>query len=103
MLITAANSTVGLAAIQIARTAGAIQICTAEKLLRPVLEAGADAVIVMQSEDLAQGLAAAAPNGIDAVFDAVDEPQVAVTAVAIRPRGTIVIHGGPSNEPTQFR
>ncbi|WP_299362129.1 hypothetical protein [uncultured Paracoccus sp.] len=39
---------------------------------------------------------------IDAAFDAVDGPQVAVTAETIRLRGTIVIHGAPSNEPTQF-
>lgn len=104
VLITAANSTVGLAAIQIARAAGAIPICTVltESLRRPVEEAGAEAVIVMESEGLAQGLAAAAPNGIDAAFDAVGGPQVADIAEATRPRGTIVIHGALSNEPTPF-
>lgn len=104
VLITAANSTVGLAAIQIARTAGAIPICTVltESQRLAVQEAGADAVIVMESEDFAQGLAAAAPEGIDAAFDAVGGPQVATIAEAIRPRGIIVIHGALSNEPTPF-
>ncbi len=104
VLITAANSTVGLAAIQIARMAGAIPICTVltENLRQPILEAGADAVIAMESEDLAQGLEAAAQDGIDAAFDAVGGPQVADIAEAMRPRGTIVIHGALSNEPTPF-
>lgn len=104
VLITAANSTVGLAAIQIVRAVGAIPVCTVltESLRRPVVEAGAEAVIVVESEDLAQGLAAAAPNGLDATFDAVGGPQVADIAEATRPRGTIVIHGALSNEPTPF-
>lgn len=104
VLITAANSTVGLAAIQIARAAGAVPICTVltENLRRPVLEAGAEAVIVMESESLAEGLTAAAPEGIDAAFDAVGGPQVAEIAEAVQPRGTIVIHGALSPEPTPF-
>lgn len=104
VLITAANSTVGLAAIQIARTVGAYPIATvlSESLRQPVLEAGAEAVIVMESEDLAQGLARAAPDGIDAAFDAVGGPQVAQIAEAMRPRGTIVIHGALSPDQTPF-
>lgn len=104
VLITAANSTVGLAAIQIARAAGAIPICTVltENLRQPLLKAGAYAVIVLDNEVLAQGLAAAAPDGIDAAFDAVGGPQVTDIAEATRPRGTIVIHGALSNEPTPF-
>ncbi len=104
VLITAANSTVGLAAIQIARAVGAFPIATvlSESLRQPVLEAGAGAVIVMESEDLAQGLAWASPVGIDAAFDAVGGPQVAQIAEAMRPRGSIVIHGALSPEPTPF-
>lgn len=104
VLITAANSTVGLAAIQITRAAGAIPICTVltENLRQPLQAAGAAAVIVMESEDFTRSLAATAPDGIDAAFDAVGGPQVADIAEAIRPRGTIVIHGALSNEPTPF-
>lgn len=104
VLITAANTTVGLAAIQIARAAGAVPIGTVltEDLRRPVLEAGAEAVIALESEDLAQGLARAAPEGIDAALDAVGGPQVVTIAEATCPRGTIVIHGALSNEPTPF-
>ncbi len=104
VLITAANSTVGLAAIQIARTAGALPICTVlnERMRKPVQEAGAEAVIVMECESLADRLAAAAPEGIDVAFDAVGGPQVAEIAEATRSRGTIVIHGALSPEPTPF-
>ena len=104
VLITAANSTVGLAAIQIARAARAVPICTVltENLRRPVREAGAEAVIVMENESLSEGLKAAAPEGIDAAFDAVGGPQVAEIAECTRPRGTIVIHGALSSEQTPF-
>lgn len=104
VLITMANTTVGLAAIQIARAAGAIPIGTVltENLRRPVQEAGAEAVIVLEGEDLSQGLARTAQDGIDAAFDAVGGLQVIAIAEATRPRGTIVIHGALSNEPTPF-
>ncbi|HWL56596.1 MAG TPA: zinc-dependent alcohol dehydrogenase family protein [Paracoccus sp. (in: a-proteobacteria)] len=104
VLITAANTTVGLAAIQIARAVGAIPIGTVltENLREPVQQAGAEAVIVMESANLAQGLRQSAPDGIDAAFDAVGGPQVADIAGAMRPGGTIVIHGALSNEPTPF-
>lgn len=104
VLITAANTTVGLAAIQIVRATGAIPIGTVltENLRLPVQDAGAGAVIVLENEDLAQGLARAAPDGIDAAFDAVGGPQVTDIAEATRERGTIVIHGALSNEATPF-
>lgn len=104
VLITAANTTVGLAAIQIARAAGAIPIGTVlkESMRLPVQEAGAESVIVMENTDFSQGLAQAAPNGIDAAFDAVGGPDVTHIAEAMRERGTIVIHGALSNEPTPF-
>lgn len=104
VLITAANTTVGLAAIQIARAAGAIPIGTVlkESLRLPVEDAGAEAVIVTERETLAKGLARIAPDGIDAAFDAVGGPQVTEIAEATRPFGTIVIHGALSSEPTPF-
>lgn len=104
VLITAANATVGLAAIQIARAAGAIPIGTVlkESLRLPVEEAGAEAVIVTERETLAKGLARMAPGGIDVAFDAVGGPQVTEIAEATRPFGTIVIHGALSPEPTPF-
>lgn len=104
VLITAANTTVGLAAIQIARAAGAIPIGTVltENLRLPVEQAGAESVIVMENEVLAQALARAAPDGIDAAFDAVGGPQVTNIAEAVRPHGSIVIHGALGNEPTPF-
>lgn len=104
VLITAANTTVGLAAIQIARAAGAIPIGSVlkESMRLAVQDAGAEAVIVMENESLAQGLLRLMPDGIDAAFDAVGGPQVIDIAEATRSRGTIIIHGALSNEPTPF-
>lgn len=104
VLITAANTTVGLAAIQICRSVGARPIATVlqEGMRQAVIDAGAGSVVVMDNEDLAQGLERAAPDGIDAAFDAVGGPQVTTIAEAMRPRGTIVVHGALSPEPTPF-
>ncbi|MDF3607870.1 zinc-dependent alcohol dehydrogenase family protein [Paracoccus sp. DMF-8] len=104
VLITAANTTVGLAAIQIARMVGAIPIATvlSESLHQPMLDAGAEGVIVAAREDLATGLARIAPEGVDLAFDAVGGPQVTEIATAMRPFGTIIIHGALSPDPTPF-
>lgn len=104
VLITAANTTVGLAAIQIIRAAGALPIGTVlhESMRQSVHEADAEEVIVVENETLAQGLARVAPEGIDAAFDAVGGPQITDIAEATRPHGIIVVHGALSNEPTPF-
>lgn len=104
IVITAANSTVGLAAIDIARAIGARPIATVlgEALREPMLHAGAEAVIVIDREDLGERLQEIAPEGIHAAFDAVGGPHVETLAQALRPHGTIVIHGALSPEPTPF-
>lgn len=104
VLITAANTTVGLAAIQIARTVGAVPIGTVllDSLREPLLQAGAEAVIVTTNEDLGQSLATIAPDGIHAAFDAVGGPQITAIAEAMLPRGTIILHGALSPDPTPF-
>ena len=109
ILITAASSSVGLTAIQIARTAGARPIATIlnESLRQPMIDAGAEAVIVSDHEDLVTRLAeitgdVAAGGGLHAAFDAVGGPQITCIAEAMRPFGTIIVHGALSPQPTPF-
>ncbi|BDT57049.1 alcohol dehydrogenase [Massilia varians] len=102
--ITAASSSVGLAAIQIARRVGArpIAITLTSAKREALLAAGAEAVISTTEESLDERLRALAPDGLQCVFDAVGGPQVAVLADAMARRGTIVVHGALSPEPTPF-
>lgn len=102
--ITAASSSVGLAAIQVARQAGArpIAITLTSAKREALFKAGAEAVVSTNEEPLDERLRALAPEGIQCVFDAVGGPQVAVFADAMARRGTIVVHGALSPEPTPF-
>ena len=104
VLITAASSAVGLAAIQIAQAVGARPIATilGETLRPAMLDAGAQAVIT-DREDMAlrlQDITGGA--GLSAAFDAVGGPQVTAIAEAMQPRGAIVIHGALSPAPTPY-
>lgn len=105
VLITAASSAVGLTAIQIARAAGARPIATVlgDDMREPMLKAGAEAVIVAGRDDLAAQLAGITDGeGLHAAFDAVGGPQITAIAGAMRPHGTIVVHGALSPDPTPF-
>jgi NADPH:quinone reductase len=88
VLITAASSSVGLAAIQIARAAGARVLATtrgADK--KPfLLAAGADHVIVTDEEDLAERvMAITGGNGARVAFDPVAGPFLEKIAEAAAP------------------
>lgn len=104
VLITAASSSVGIAAIQVARRVGARVLATTLTGAKrdTLLSAGAHAVIAMQEESLSERLAILAPDGLQCVFDAVGGPDVLTFAAAMSHGGTIVIHGALSNEPTLF-
>lgn len=104
VVITAASSSVGLAAIQIARQVGARPIAvtlTGDKR-DALLAAGAEAVISTSEERLPERLAALAPQGIQCAFDAVGGPQILDLAGAMARRGHIVVHGALSPEPTPY-
>ncbi|MCB4322000.1 zinc-dependent alcohol dehydrogenase family protein [Alcaligenes sp. 13f] len=102
--VTAASSSVGLAAIQIARLMGARVVATT--LTRDKHEAlqavGADIVIATREDALHKQLLATVPEGIDVVFDAVAGPDVMTWAQALRPGGRIVLHGALSSDETPF-
>ncbi len=90
VLITAASSSVGLAAIQIARHIGAIPVATTRgsgKRQR-LLDAGAAHVIVTDEEDLpARVKEITGGEGVRLAFDPVAGPGVETVALAIAPGG----------------
>jgi NADPH:quinone reductase-like Zn-dependent oxidoreductase len=105
ILVTAASSSVGLAAIAVANRIGAVPIATSRSHAKAgaLLDAGAKHVIATGEEDLvARAKELTGGRGLDVVFDAVAGPAVETMADAVRPDGTIVIHGRLSGEPTIF-
>ena len=103
VIITAASSSVALAAVQIVKAQGGTSIAvtrTAAKKER-ILALGADHVIVTEEEDLA-GRVAAITGGRNArvVFDPIGGPGVDALAQATATGGTIFIYGMLSGQPT---
>ncbi|WP_224387380.1 zinc-dependent alcohol dehydrogenase family protein [Pseudonocardia sp. ICBG1293] len=105
VLVTAASSSVGLAAIATANRIGAVPIATSRSRAKAqaLLDAGAAHVVATGEEDLVDRCREiTGGRGLDVVFDAVAGPAVETMADAVRPDGTIVIHGRLSGEPTVF-
>lgn len=103
VVITAASSSVGLAAIQIANRTGAIPIAITHgsgKRQR-LLDAGAAHVVVSSESDVAQSLIElTAGRGADMVFDAVAGPGIEALAEATAPNGILFVHGSLSGQHT---
>lgn len=103
--ITAASSSVGLAAIQIARLVGARPIAltrTSDKK-DSLLAAGAAHVIATSEEDVEAALQAQArPGGVRVVLDPVGGPLFAPLTAAMSQGGLLLEYGGLSPEPTPF-
>ncbi|MHC2462946.1 zinc-dependent alcohol dehydrogenase family protein [Bradyrhizobium embrapense] len=105
VVITAASSSVGLAAIQIANRIGAIPIAvtrTSAKV-QALREAGAAHVIASAEEDLQSRLEQiAGPNGVRVVLDPVGGPVFMPLTSAMAHGGILIEYGGLSEEPTPF-
>jgi NADPH:quinone reductase-like Zn-dependent oxidoreductase len=105
VIITAASSSVGLAAIQLAKGEGAIAIATTRtSKKRDELRAlGADHVIATEEEDLPKRAAEITEGkGARVVFDPVAGPYIETLAAAAAPGGIIFEYGGLSMQPTPF-
>src|SRR5262249_36399905 len=103
VVIPAASSSVGLAAIQIANKVGAVPIAlTRGRAKRQDLrDAGAAHVIASEEQDLAKEILAITSNkGARVVFDPVGGPTLAKLAQATAKLGIIFIYGALSTEPT---
>ncbi len=105
VLITAASSSVGLAAIQIVKAAGGVAIATTRGADKKafLLVAGADHVIVTDEEDLVErGMALTAGKGARLVFDPVAGPVLEQLAAVTAPGGIIFEYGALAPHPTPF-
>ncbi|WP_192254605.1 zinc-dependent alcohol dehydrogenase family protein [Mesorhizobium silamurunense] len=104
VVITAASSSVGLAAIQIAKMIGAVPIAVTRTSAKTtaLLDAGTAYVVTSQEEDLEARLREIAPEGVRVVLDAVGGPIFTPLAAAMSRGGILLEYGGLSSEPTPF-
>lgn len=105
VLITAASSSVGLAAIQITKSAGALAIATTRGADKKqfLLDAGANHVIVTDEEDLAKSvMTITSGHGANIIFDPVGGPLLESLADAAAPGAMIFEYGALSTAPTTF-
>lgn len=96
VVITAASSSVGIAAIQIARAEGATVIATTRRSDKKAVLAGygADHVVATEEEDLpARVMDITAGAGARVIFDPVAGPLLATLCGACAPYGTIYEYG----------
>jgi len=105
VLITAAASSVGLAAIEIANSIGAIPIATTRNDSKeaPLQKAGARFVVNTKNQDWVEKVRAiTAGEGVELAFDPVGGPELERVAQTMRSQGTIFEYGALSPEPTPF-
>lgn len=103
VLIPAASSSVGIAAIEIARLIGATPIALTRKedKREALLRLGAAHVIVTEKQDLvAEVKRLTNGKGARVAFDPVGGPTVARLVAALAPRGILFQYGALSREPT---
>lgn len=105
VVITAASSSVGLAAIQIANSIGAtaIGVTRTPAKKQALLDAGAAHVVVLAEEDIAARLnEIAGKDGVRVVFDPIGGPIFEPLTAAMSRGGILIEYGGLSSEPTPF-
>jgi NADPH:quinone reductase-like Zn-dependent oxidoreductase len=105
VVIPAASSSVGLAAIQIVNDAGGVSIAATRttKKRQELMDLGANHVIATEEEDLpARVKEITGGGGARLIFDPVGGPYVATLAEAAASGGTIFEYGGLSMQPTPF-
>jgi len=105
VIITAASSSVGLAAIQIVNSLGAVSIAATRTDAKrdALLRAGARHVLATQQQDLAKEvMRLTAGKGARLAFDPVGGPGVEALAAAASEGGTIFLYGALAAEPTPF-
>jgi NADPH:quinone reductase-like Zn-dependent oxidoreductase len=103
--ITAASSSVGLAAIQIANRIGAVPVALTRTCAkwRALRDAGAAQIVGSDEENIRARLAEiAGSKGVRVVFDAVGGPAFEPLTAAMSPGGILIAYGGLSPEPTPF-
>jgi NADPH:quinone reductase-like Zn-dependent oxidoreductase len=105
VIITAASSSVGIAAIQVANRLGAIAIATTRTSAKreALLAAGAAHVIVTDEQDLvAEVMRITGGKGAQLAVDPVGGPGVETLAAALGPNGILVPYGVLDDKPTPY-
>ncbi|MEV3927128.1 zinc-dependent alcohol dehydrogenase family protein [Actinomadura coerulea] len=105
VVLNAASSSVGLAAIHVADRVGATPIALTRTAAKKeaLLKEGAAEVIVTGSDGVAgRVLAATGGRGAEFVFDAVAGPGVTDLARLVAPGGSLLVYGALSGEPTPY-
>ncbi|MFC5863961.1 zinc-dependent alcohol dehydrogenase family protein [Acidicapsa dinghuensis] len=105
VIVTAASSSVGIAAFQIAKIVGATVIATTrgKAKRKALLENGADHVVVTDDEDLVARVMEIT-NGVGArvVFDPVGGPSFIPLTESMARGGILLEYGALSTDPTPF-
>lgn len=105
VIVTAASSSVGIAAFQIARSVGATVIATSRTSAKrhALLDAGAHHVIATEEEDtVARVMEITNGNGARVVFDPVGGPAFEPLTASMARGGILFEYGALSTEPTPF-
>lgn len=105
VIIPAASSSVGIAAIQLCNWAGAIPIAATRTSAKAqaLKAAGAAHVVATEEEDLvARVMEITGGKGARCAFDPVGGPYVDTLARALAARGILFIYGGLSGQPTPY-
>jgi NADPH:quinone reductase-like Zn-dependent oxidoreductase len=103
LVIPAASSSVGLAAIQIANRVGAtpIALTRTSSKRQALLDAGATHVVATDEQDLVEEiLSLTGGKGARVVFDPVGGPTMEKLVRATMPHGIVFLYGALSPEPT---
>jgi NADPH:quinone reductase-like Zn-dependent oxidoreductase len=105
VVIRAASSSVGLAAIQIANWAGAVSIAATRTSAKrdALLEQGAQHVVATEEVDYVEEvMKITGGKGARIVFDPVGGPFIEKLASAMSERGILFVYGGLSEQPTPY-
>jgi len=105
VVIRAASSSVGVAAIQLANWAGAVPIAATRRSDKKaaLIQQGAKHVVATEETDfVAEIMRITEGRGARLVFDPVGGPEVDKLAQAMSERGILFIYGGLSGQPTVF-
>ncbi|KAA0943520.1 MULTISPECIES: zinc-dependent alcohol dehydrogenase family protein [unclassified Pseudomonas] len=105
IIVTAASSSVGLAAIQLARKVGATSIAVTRTSAKrqALIEAGADHVIASEEQDLADEVLKLTEGlGARVVFDPIGGPSFEALTQSMARGGILLEYGALSAEPTPF-
>jgi NADPH:quinone reductase-like Zn-dependent oxidoreductase len=96
VVITAASSSMGMAALQLAKVLGTkcIGVTRSERKRKRLLQAGADQVVIAGTDDVQEALLEITNGrGVDVVYDGVAGPGLEELVWATRRRGSVIVYG----------